>query len=214
MSSEFKLDAKTRNDLGKGASRRLRRLENRVLGIVYGGEAQPQPITIAMNEIVKLTENEIFFSSVIDLSIDGKAGQVVVKDMQRHPAKDTIMHIDFMRVDANTKITLHVPIHFINEEACHGVKVGGGTIARALNDIEVTCLPKDLPDFIEVDMKDLKVGETIHISDLTLPAGVESVALSHGEDHNLLVATVNSPRGGSDSADDNEATDEAASSEE
>ena len=177
MSGEFALNAETRNDLGKGASRRLRRLENKVLGIVYGGgKKKPTPITVAMNEIVKLAESEAFFTSLVDLSIDGKAEQVVVKDMQRHPAKDTIMHVDFLRVSAKTKITMQVPLHFINEDSCFGVKMEGGVIAHALNDIEITCLPKDLPEYIEVDMAELKVGENLHISDLTLPKGVESVA--------------------------------------
>ena len=214
MSGEYTLKAITRTDLGKGASRRLRRLENRVLGIVYGGENKPAPITVAMNEIVKLTESEAFFTSIVDLSIDGNAEQVVVKDMQRHPATETIMHIDFLRVDAKTKIIMHVPLHFINEESCSGVKVEGGTISHALNDIEVSCLPKDLPEYIEVDMKDMAVGDNIHLSDLTLPEGVESVALSHGEDHDLLVSAVNAPRGGGDEDDIEEAAAAAAESEE
>ena len=198
MSGEFTLNAETRTDLGKGASRRLRRLENRVLGIVYGGKNKPAPVTVAMNEIIKLAENEAFFTSLVDLSIDGKAQQVVVKDMQRHPAKNTIMHVDFLRVSAKTKLTMQVPLHFINEDTCHGVKIEGGTISHALNDIEVSCLPKDLPEYIEVDMAELKVGENIHLSDLALPEGVESVALSHGADHDLLVSAVNVTKGGGD----------------
>ncbi len=210
MSGEFALNAKTRTDLGKGASRRLRRLENRVLGIVYGGTDEPTPISVADNEIAKLAENEAFFTSIIDLDLDGKAEKVVVKDMQRHPAKEEIMHLDLMRVDATTKITMHVPLHFINEDSCHGVKMQGGTIAHALNDIEVTCLPKDLPEFIEIDMKALEIGDNIHLSDLTLPEGVESVALTHGEDHDLLVSAVNAPRGGGDEeSEDDSAAEES-----
>ncbi len=212
MSGEFKLNAETRTDLGKGASRRLRRLENRVLGIVYGGKAKPAPVTVAMNEIVKLAESEAFFTSLVDLSVDGKAEQVVVKDMQRHPAKDTIMHVDFLRVDAKTKLTIQVPLHFINEDTCFGVKMEGGTIAHALNDIEVSCLPKDLPEYIEVDMAELKLGENIHLSDLTLPSGVESVALSHGADHDLLVSAVNATKGGGDEEEE-AAPEEAAEGE-
>jgi len=211
MSSEFTLNAETRTDLGKGASRRLRRLENKVLGIVYGGTATPTPIVLAMNNMVKITQNEAFFTSLVTLSIDGKDEQVVVKDMQRHPAKETIMHIDFLRVDASTQITIHVPLHFINEDICEGVKVQGGTVAHAINDIEVHCLPKDLPEYIEVDMQALKVGENLHLSDLTLPAGVESVALSHGADHDLLVSAINAPRGGSD--EEEVAAEEAPSEE-
>lgn len=210
MSSDFKLNAEIRTDLGKGASRRLRRLENKVLGIVYGDEKEPTPITVAMNEIVKLAENEAFFTSLVDLSIAGKIEQVIVKDMQRHPAKDTITHVDFLRVDAATKLTIHVPIHLLNEETCKGVKLEGGIVARALNDIEVICLPKDLPDFIEVDLAELNVGDNIHIADLKLPKGVESVALSHGEDHNLLVVAINAPRGG---GDESESADEDSAAE-
>ncbi|MFT5578899.1 MAG: large subunit ribosomal protein L25 [Paraglaciecola psychrophila] len=206
MSSEFTLKAETRTDLGKGASRRLRRLENKVLGIAYGGKATPTPILLAMNEMVKITENEAFFTSLINLSIDGKEEQVVVKDMQRHPAKETIMHIDFLRVDASTQITIHVPLHFINEDTCEGVKVEGGTVSHAINDIEIHCLPKDLPEYIEVDMQALKVGDNLHLSDLTLPKGVESVALSHGADHDLLVSAINAPRGG---GEEESATEEA-----
>ncbi len=210
MSGEFTLDAETRNDLGKGASRRLRRLENRVLGIVYGGKNKPTPITFAMNSIVKLAENEAFFTSLVDLNLDGKAEQVVIKDMQRHPAKETIMHVDFLRVSAKIKITMHVPLHFTNEETCHGVKTEGGSVSHALNDIEVSCLPKDLPEYIEVNMEALKVGDNVHLSDLILPKGVESVALSHGEDHDLLVSAVNAPRGGGDEADEETPVDDDA----
>jgi large subunit ribosomal protein L25 len=216
MSSEYLLNAETRSDLGKGASRRLRRLENKVLGIVFGGTKEPTPITVAMNEIVKLTENEAFFTSLVTLSIDGNTEQVVVKDMQRHPAKETIMHIDLMRIDANSKFTIHVPLHFINEDICLGVKESGGTIAHALNDIEVSCLPQDLPEYIEVDMALVNVGENIHISNLNLPAGVESIALMHGEDHDLLVSAVNAPRGGGDEEtqdDGGEESSEAAPAE-
>ena len=209
MSGEFLLNAETRTDLGKGASRRLRRLENKVLGIVFGGKNNPAPITLAMNDMVKITESEAFFTSLIDLSIDGKSEQVVIKDMQRHPAKDTIMHVDFMRVSADHKIIMHVPLHFINEEECAGVKLEGGTISHALNDIEISCLPKNLPEYIEVDMLTLNVGDNVHISDLTLPEGVESIALIHGGDHDLLVSAVNVPRGGGDEDEEAAATDAA-----
>ena len=203
MSGDFNLDATTRTDLGKGASRRLRRLENKVLGIVYGGEVDPAPIAVAENEINKLAANEAFYTSLIKLNLDGKTEQVVIKDMQRHPAKNSIMHVDFLRVSATTKITMHVPLHFINEESSPGVKLQGGTVSHALNDLEIICLPGDLPEFIEVDMGNLNIGENIHISDLTLPKGVESVALIHGEDHDLLVSAINAAKGSID--DDEEA---------
>jgi large subunit ribosomal protein L25 len=204
MSGEFTLEAQTRTDLGKGASRRLRRLENKVLAIIYGGgKKKPAAITVANNEITKLSQNEAFFTSLVTLNVDGKAEQVVVKDLQRHPARNNIMHVDFLRVSAKTKLTMHVPLHFINEESCPGVKMEGGIISHALSDIEISCLPKNLPEYIEVDMGALNAGDNIHLSDLTLPKGVESVALSHGGDHDLLVSAVNIPRGSS--ADDEEA---------
>ena len=141
-----------------------------------------------------------FFTSVVGLSLDGKSEQVVVKDMQRHPTKNTIMHVDFLRVSAKTKLTMHVPLHFINEESCFGVKMKAYYF-HALNDIEVSCLPKDLPEYIEVDMAELKVAK-IFTLDLTLPEGVESVALTQGGDHDLLVSAVMPPGGGEDEADE------------
>ncbi|MGK0441871.1 MAG: large subunit ribosomal protein L25 [Pseudohongiellaceae bacterium] len=216
MSGEFTLDVQTRTDLGKGASRRLRRLDNKVLGIIYGGnKKKPAPITFAINEIVKLASNEAFFTSLVTLNVDGKAEQVVVKDVQRHPAKETFMHIDFLRVNAKTKIIMQVPLHFINEESAPGVKTDGGKAAHAINDLEVSCLPKDLPEFIEVDMINLELGENMHISDLKLPKGVESVALSHGSDHDLLVVAINAPkRSGDDDAEAEDAGEAAEGGEE
>jgi large subunit ribosomal protein L25 len=210
MSSEFQLAAETRADLGKGASRRLRRLENKVLGIVYGGKKKPAPLTLAMNAVAKIIQNEAFFTSIVELSIDGKPEKVVVKDMQRHPATENVMHIDFLRVSATTKITMQVPLHFINEDICKGVKVEGGSVSHAVNDIEVSCLPKNLPEYIEVDMEALSVGDNLHLSDLVLPKGVESVALSHGGDHDLLVSAVNAPRNAAEDEDEAPAADDAA----
>ncbi|WP_269617829.1 50S ribosomal protein L25/general stress protein Ctc [Zhongshania sp. BJYM1] len=209
MSSDYTVSAKARADVGKGASRRLRRLESEVPAIVYGGENAPQMISILHKDLLWFLEDEAFFTSVVTLDIDGKQESVVLKDLQRHPAKLKILHADFLRVDANTKITLHVPLHFINEDTCVGVKTQGGNITHAATDIEIQCLPKDLPEFIEVDMALVETGTTLHISDLTLPAGVESPALALGEDHDLAIATVHAPRGGSDTGEDGEvASDE------
>ncbi|POP53494.1 50S ribosomal protein L25 [Zhongshania marina] len=207
MSSDYTVSAKARTDVGKGASRRLRRLENEVPAIVYGGSNEPQMISILHKDLLWFLEDEAFFTSVVTLDIDGKQESVVLKDLQRHPAKLKILHADFLRVDANTKITLHVPLHFLNEESCVGVKTQGGNITHAATDLEVQCLPKDLPEFIEVDMALIETGTTLHISDLALPAGVESTALALGADHDQAIATVHAPRGGSSS-------DEEAPSEE
>ncbi|MBE0482616.1 MAG: 50S ribosomal protein L25/general stress protein Ctc [Bacterioplanes sp.] len=200
--SEFNLSAEIREDSGKGASRRLRR-ENGVPAIVYGGKAggndrKPQSITIKSNELIKLLEDEAFYSSVITLTIGDKAEQVVLKDLQRHPAKNMIWHADFLRVNKNTKIKAHVPLHFINEESCVGVKTGGGKIAHQLTSLDIICSAGDLPEFIEIDMANVEVGTVIHLSDLVLPKGVESLALSHGPEHDTSVVTVAAIKGATD----------------
>ncbi|WP_372780489.1 50S ribosomal protein L25/general stress protein Ctc [Litorivivens sp.] len=213
--SEYTLNAKVRQDAGKGASRRLRRLANEVPAIVYGGKKDPLNISVLQKDLVKDLEDEAFYTSLITLEIEGAGTeQVVLKDLQRHPSKAQLTHADFMRVDATTKITMRVPLHFINEEKCHGVKMQGGIVAHAMTELEVTCLPKDLPEFIEVDMLNIEVGQTVHISDLSLPEGVESVALSHGEDHDLPVANVITPRGGVQDDADAEGDDDAEATEE
>ncbi|ACR13980.1 ribosomal protein L25/general stress protein Ctc [Teredinibacter turnerae T7901] len=197
MSTEdFTLNAKARDDQGKGASRRLRH-DNLVPAIVYGGEKDPQNIAIAQNEFVKHLENEAFYSHIVTLVVDGEKQDVILKDLQRHPAKAQLLHADFLRVSRTQKLTTRVPLHFINEESCKGVKLQGGVVAHSLTELEISCLPQDLPEFIEVDLKDAEVGHIVHISDLNLPAGVESVALSHGEDHDQAVVTINKGRGGS-----------------
>ncbi|HDY97706.1 MAG TPA: 50S ribosomal protein L25/general stress protein Ctc [Pseudomonas sabulinigri] len=191
---DFSLNANARDDLGKGASRRLRRNENLVPAIVYGGNKEPQSISIAARELNKALENEAFYSHVIKLSIDGKKQDVLLKAMQRHPAKPIIMHVDFLRVVAGHEVTVHVPLHFINEDTCVGVKKSGGVISHTMTDVEVTCLPKDLPEFIEVDMAGVDLGDIVHLSNLKLPKGVNVPALAQGADHDLPVANVHAPR--------------------
>lgn len=215
MSNEFKLPATARNDLGKGASRRLRRLAQEVPAIVYGGKKKPQSIAIEHRLIAKATQNEAFFSHIITLEIDGKDEQVVIKDLQRHPSKPLIMHADFQRVSAKQTINVKVPLHFINESKCKGVKLGGGSILHTITELEVTCLPKDLPEFLEIDVADLDVGEVIHISEISFPKGVTSVDLTHGEDADHAVVTVKAPRGGSEGeAEDAEGEGAAESGDE
>jgi large subunit ribosomal protein L25 len=194
MSTDFILNANGREDTGKGASRRLRRLAGEIPAIVYGGKKDPAKISLAHKDVAKALENESFFSHIIGLVIDGKSEDVIIKDIQRHPAKALIMHMDFFRVSKTTKLQTRAPLHFINEETCVGVKMGGGLIARSMTDIEISCLPKDLPEYIEVDMAEVDLGQTVHLSDIKLPKGVESVALSHGDDHDLPVAAVNKPK--------------------
>jgi large subunit ribosomal protein L25 len=194
MSTEFTLHAKGREDTGKGASRRLRRLAGEVPAIIYGGKKAPAQVSLAHKDVIKALENEAFYSHIISLDVDGKSEDVIIKDIQRHPAKAIVMHMDFFRVSKTTKLHTRAPLHFINEETCVGVKLGGGLIAHSMTDIEISCLPKDLPEYIEVDMAEVELGSTVHLSDIKLPKGVESVALSHGEDHDLPVAAVNKPK--------------------
>jgi len=191
MSTDFTLHAKGREDTGKGASRRLRRLAGEIPAIVYGGKKNPARIALIHKDVKKALENEAFYSHIIALDIDGKPEDVIVKDVQRHPSKAIVLHMDFLRVSKNTKLQTRVPLHFINEDICVGVKLGGGLIAHSMTELEIMCLPADLPEYLEVDMADVDLGQTLHISDIKLPKGVESVALSHGGDHDLPIAAVN-----------------------
>ena len=189
---EFELNCTVRTDLGKGASRRLRRLNDDIPAVLYGGSEDPISLTIAHKDIAKATENEAFFSHIITLNVGKKKQKAVIKALQRHPAKAILMHADFQRVSDDQKITVNVPIHFLNEDKCAGVKTGGGSIIKTLNEIEIDCFPKDLPEFINVDMILLEIGEAVHLADITLPEGVASIALAAGND--LSVATVQAPR--------------------
>ncbi len=205
MSEAIVLNAVARKDVGKGASRRLRRAEL-IPAIIYGGEQEPTQITLESRAIRKALEAETFYSQIVNLEVDGVAQQVILKDLQRHPAKEFAMHIDFLRVDATHALTTHIPLHFLNEESCVGVKAGG-SITHARVEVEVKCLPADLPEFIEVDMADVELGGHVHLTDLTVPAGVELLALLQGEGHDLDVASVQATRGGKDEAE--EASEEA-----
>ena len=191
MSTDFTLHAKGREDTGKGASRRLRRLAGEIPAIVYGGKKDPAKITLIHKDVMKALENEAFYSHIIAMDIDGKSEDVIIKDVQRHPAKLLVLHMDFLRVSKNTKLQTRVPLHFINEEACIGVKQSGGLISHSMTELEIMCLPKDLPEYLEVDMAEVDLGQTLHISDIKLPKGVESVALNQGADHDLPIAAVN-----------------------
>jgi large subunit ribosomal protein L25 len=195
MSTDFTLHATGREETGTGASRRLRRLAGEVPAIVYGGKKDPAQIKLIQKDVAKSLENEAFYSHIIALEIDGKSEDVILKDLQRHPAKNFIMHMDFLRVSKNTKLQTKVPLHFINEDNCVGVKLGGGIISHSMTELDIMCLPKDLPEYLEVDMTDVELGQTLHISDIKLPKGVESVALSHGDDHDLPIAAVNKAKG-------------------
>jgi len=191
---DFTLNAIARDDLGKGASRRLRRNADMVPAIVYGGEKAPQSVSLEARELNKALENEAFYSHIISLSVDGKKEDVLLKALQRHPSKPRVMHADFLRVVAGHQVTVQVPLHFMNQEICVGVKQAGGTIFHTMTEVEVTCLPKDLPEFIEVDMANVGLNEIVHLSNLKLPKGVTIPSLAQGPDHDLPVANVHPAR--------------------
>lgn len=183
---QLEFNANKRDGQGTGASRRLRRT-GRVPGIIYGGTATPQAIDIDHNELFQLLRKEAFYSSVLNANVDGKKETCLLRDVQRHPYRPVILHVDFQRVDTTQELRQRVPLHFINAEVSPGVKLAGGMVQHVMTDLEVRCMAKDLPAFIEVDLKDMDTGHSLHVSHLVLPAGVEAV-LHKGEDP--VVATV------------------------
>ncbi len=191
MKEAFVVNAELRADQGKGASRRLRRT-GKVPAIIYGGKDQPQQLALSHHEMAKHLETEAFYSHILTLKIAGKDQPAVLKDIQRHPAEPVLLHFDFQRVFADEAIRMHVPLHFKGGEVCPGVKTDAGIIEHELSEVVVECLPKDLPEFLEVDLSHLKVNESVHLSDIKLPAGVALVELKHGE--NRMVAVVHVPR--------------------
>ena len=213
MSKSFEVNVELRDDLGKGASRRLRRLEDRIPGIVYGAGKDPQSISLSHKEMIKHLEDEAFFSHILTLKVGKKTEQVILKDLQRHPFKPKVTHADFMRISATQKLHTSVPLHFINEEECPGVKEGG-VVNHSYTTVEVACLPKNLPEFIEVDMAEVEMDQIIHLTDIKLPKGVELVELSHGADHDQAIATIHKTRAAvSDDAPEDEESEGEAEAE-
>jgi len=201
----FTVDAAARTDEGKGASRRLRHA-GKFPAVVYGGNKDPQSITLEHNVMLQHVEHEAFFSHILDINVDGQKEKAVLKDIQWHNYKPAIVHMDFLRVDENSVIKVSVPVHFVGEDVCPGAKAGG-VVSHQMNSIEVTCPAGKLPEFIEVDVSGLDTGESIHLSELKLSEGVSIVELSHGEEHDLPIATVVATRGAV--SDDAEAIPEA-----
>ncbi|SFN34907.1 50S ribosomal protein L25/general stress protein Ctc [Marinobacter pelagius] len=195
MSQEFVIEAFPRDDQGKGASRRLRREERKIPAIIYGGGKDATPVAIWHNELKKALENEAFFSHVLTVELNGKKESVILKDLQRHPYKPILTHADFLRVDKDHEIHVNVPLHFVNEESAPAIKLQGGVANHQINEVEVICLPQNLPEFIEVDMATVEMDQVIHLSDLRLPEGVKIAALLQGEDHDLPVVAIHKPRG-------------------
>ena len=190
MAQTHEIKAESRKDEGKGASRRLRRAAY-VPAVVYGAGQPPQSIQIEHNTVLLAAKHEWFFSSVLDLNVDGKVQKVLVRDWQKHPFKQLMMHMDFLRINENEAVRVNVPLHFLNQEKSPAGKTSGVVISHNLTEVEVSCLPKYLPEFIELDLGNLKEGDIIHLSQLTLPANVELPALQLGEDHDIAVVTVN-----------------------
>ncbi len=207
MTDLFTLNAEVRTDLGKGASRRLRHA-NKIPAILYGEGQEPISLTLEHSKVYRAQQEEAFYSHVLTLNVDGKPVECLLKDMQRHPFKQLVMHLDFLRVDATHAVHVNAPVHFINEDAA---EKKGGKMAHHVNEIAISCLPANIPDFIEVDVAGLEVGQTLHLSDVTLPEGVTSDELAKGESHDLAVASLNAPKGSSDDdSEEAEAETEAA----
>lgn len=199
MSNVFEFIAESRSQSGSSAARAVRR-QGKVPAVIYGGHAEPSMLALSHNDVVKQLEHEAVYSHVLDVKVDGKVQKAILKGVQRHPAKFQILHLDFLRVSMNEAIKVHVPLHFINESTSIGGKKGG-IAAHAMVDIEVSCLPADLPEYIEVDMAKLDVGETFHLSNLVLPKGVDVPALHQGPEHDLPVVSMMAPKTATESTD-------------
>ena len=189
MSEDFDLIAEIREDQGKGASRRLRR-EGKVPAIIYGAGRPPRQLAFDHNRVLQQLDNESFYSSILNIKVGDKSQAAIVKDIQRHPARRQIIHMDFQRIVEDEKIRMNVPIHFLNEDIAVGVKQGGGSVSHLMNDVEVSCLPRDLPEYLEVDIADLGLDEMLHLSDIKLPEGVEVPELAQGPEHDHAIVSI------------------------
>lgn len=201
MSVTFEINAEVRTDEGKGASRRLRHT-GKIPAIIYGGNADPVSLSLDHNKMVHALENEAFYSHILTINVDGKPEQAILRDLQRHPSRPVLLHADFQRVNATEKLHMNVPLHFIGEETAVGVKDQGGVLSHSVTEVEVSCLAKDLPEYIEVDVSALELGHALHLSDLTLPAGVELVQLAHGSEHDLAIVNIHKSRGATADTDE------------
>ena len=188
MATIHEIAGASRTDQGKGASRRLRRAGH-VPAIVYGAGQPPQNIQFEHNTLALAARNEWFSSSILDLMIDGNRQKVLLRDVQKHPHKPQLVHLDFLRINENEKIRVEVPLHFLNQDKSPAGKMSGVVISHNVTEIEVSCLPKDLPEYLEVDLGNLELGDIVHVSDIKLPAGVEIPELKLGKEHDHPVVT-------------------------
>ena len=188
MAKSFELNAEPRTDTGKSASRRLRGT-GKIPAIIYGGGSDPQSLTLSHNEVLRNLEHEAFYSHILSIKIDGKETRAILRDLQRHPSRTVILHMDLQRINENEKLKTQVPLHFLGEDEAPGV-IGGGLVSHDLTEVAIECLPKDLPEFIEVDISALDIGDSIHLSGITAPDGVTLLELARGEGHDQSVVSV------------------------
>jgi len=189
MSDDFDLIAELREDQGKGASRRLRH-QGKVPAIIYGAGRPPRALVFDQNKVLQQLENESFYSSILNIKVNDKSQAAILKDLQRHPARHMIMHMDFQRIVDDVEIRMNVPLHFIGEDVAPGVKAGGGSVSRLLNDVEVSCLPKYLPEYLDVDISELELDEMLNLSEIKLPEGVEIPQLAPGIDNDQPMVSI------------------------
>jgi large subunit ribosomal protein L25 len=192
MSEDFIVNAETRTDVGKGASRRLRHT-GRVPAIIYGSGKDPVSLTLGHDEFMHHLEHEAFYSHILTVNVDGKKQKAVMKDLQRHPSKSRVMHVDFLRVSDKDVIHMSIPVHFLNEESSVGVKAGG-LVSHLMTTVDIACKASDLPEYLQLDIIGVEVGGSLHLSDIVLPEGVEIPALAQGPDHDLPIVSIHLPR--------------------
>lgn len=193
MSQLFEFEAKSRTETGRAAARLLRREDDRVPAIVYGAGKEPAMISLMHKDVLKALDHEAVYSHILTLKTDGKAEKVVLKDLMRHPSKPKVLHIDFLRVSGKEKLTMHVPLHFEGEEKAPGVKAGG-SVSKLMADLEVSCLPADLPEYIAIDISGMEIGDAIHLSQVKLPKGVSLAHAVVDDLHDQAVVSIHAPR--------------------
>lgn len=193
-STAFEVKATVRTTHGTGINRRLRQ-QGKIPAVLYGASKDTISLTLTVNDLNKQLKNESFYSKILTINLDGQLEQAVLKDLHRHPSNSSILHADFQRVSETEKLYIEIPLHFINEDRCPGIKESGGILSRQMMEVEIRCLPKDLPEFIEVDLSQLQLNGVIHLSNLKLPPEVEIVALIQGTEYDATVATVQLARG-------------------
>lgn len=211
MSTSFEMNAQVRSDLGKAATRRMRHTGT-IPAVIYGDDKEPTSIMMVHDDLFHNLEDEAFYSHILSIDVDGTKESVVLKDLQRHPAKAKILHADFMRVSSKHEIKMSVPLHFINEEAAPGVKLGGA-LNRLMASVEISCLASQLPEHLEVDLAGMEIGDSVRLSQIELPDGVSIVALNRGDEYDQAVVTVQKTRGAKEE-DEDDAVEAAGSEEE